>query len=149
MGNACLWNPESWTLESVIQLKESGIPLSSEIRNPQRRVQSPRLSWITSRGQLKYRQLMRKVTTQFSLGWLHVRILITEPFCTALLTKATVVLSWWGRGGGEGVSEGLALEMTASLPPCDGLARKYSCLSSLIETPTLRRRALRAALFAG
>lgn len=39
-----------------------------------------------------------------------------------------------GGGGGEGVSEGLALEMTASLPPCGGLACKYSLLSSLIET---------------
>jgi len=29
-----LWNPESWTLESGIQLKESGIPLTIEIRNP-------------------------------------------------------------------------------------------------------------------
>ena len=32
-GNLCLWNPESWALESGIQLKESGIPLTIEIRN--------------------------------------------------------------------------------------------------------------------
>ena len=53
------------------------------------------------------------------------------------------------RGGGEEVSEGLALEMTASLPPCGGLACKHSCLSSLTETPTLRRGAWRAAVFVG
>ena len=29
-----LWNPESWALESGIQLKESGIPLTIGIRNP-------------------------------------------------------------------------------------------------------------------
>ena len=32
--NVCLWNPESWVLESGIQLKESGIPLTIGIRNP-------------------------------------------------------------------------------------------------------------------
>ena len=30
----CLWNPESWVLESRIQLYESGIPLTTEIQNP-------------------------------------------------------------------------------------------------------------------
>ena len=30
----CLWNPESWALESRIQLYESGIPLTTEIQNP-------------------------------------------------------------------------------------------------------------------
>ena len=30
----CLWNPESWVLESEIQLKESGIPLIIGIHNP-------------------------------------------------------------------------------------------------------------------
>ena len=29
-----LWNPESWALESGIQLKESGIPVTFGIRNP-------------------------------------------------------------------------------------------------------------------
>ena len=30
----CLWNAESWALESGIQLKESGIPLTIGIQNP-------------------------------------------------------------------------------------------------------------------
>ena len=30
----CLWNPESWALESGIQVWESGIPLTIRIRNP-------------------------------------------------------------------------------------------------------------------
>ena len=34
LGNFCLWNPESFTLEFGIQLKESGIPLTIGIRNP-------------------------------------------------------------------------------------------------------------------
>ena len=29
-GNFCLWNPKSWSLESGIQLKESGIPLTNK-----------------------------------------------------------------------------------------------------------------------
>ena len=33
-GKICLWNPESWVLESGIQLKESGIPQIFWIRNP-------------------------------------------------------------------------------------------------------------------
>ena len=33
-GNFFLWNPESWVLESGIQHKESGIPLTIGIRNP-------------------------------------------------------------------------------------------------------------------
>ena len=32
-GKICSWYPESWTLESEIQLKESGIPLTIGIRN--------------------------------------------------------------------------------------------------------------------
>ena len=33
-GNFCLWNPKSWSVESGIQLKESGIPLTIGTRNP-------------------------------------------------------------------------------------------------------------------
>ena len=33
-GNICLWFPESWALESRIQLKESGILLTIGIQNP-------------------------------------------------------------------------------------------------------------------
>ena len=52
--NFCLWNPESWALESAIQLEESGIPLndwnpqrlesSTVFRNPPRGIQNPKLS---------------------------------------------------------------------------------------------------------
>ena len=54
-GNVCLWNPESWVLESGIQLKVSGIPLTIGIQNPSSTdkywnpvsgIQNPRLSWI-------------------------------------------------------------------------------------------------------
>ena len=31
--NFCFWNPESWTLESGIQLKDSGILLAIGVRN--------------------------------------------------------------------------------------------------------------------
>ena len=60
-GNFCVWNPEfakfflwngeSWSLESGIQLKESGIPLTIGIQNPSstdkdwnsvRRIRNPR-----------------------------------------------------------------------------------------------------------
>ena len=34
-GNHCLWNPDSWELESGIQLKESRIPPTIGIRYPQ------------------------------------------------------------------------------------------------------------------
>ena len=30
----CLWSPKSWALESVIQLKESGIPPTITMWNP-------------------------------------------------------------------------------------------------------------------
>ena len=65
-GNFCWWNGISWALESGIQLKESGIPLTTGIqnssstdknwnpvpgiRNPQRGIQNPRLSWISLYG---------------------------------------------------------------------------------------------------
>ena len=32
--NDCLWNPESWALESRTELKDSGMPLMIGIRNP-------------------------------------------------------------------------------------------------------------------
>ena len=51
--NFYLLNPESWALESGIQLKESGIPQTWDsriqvpgIRNPRRGIQNPRLSWF-------------------------------------------------------------------------------------------------------
>ena len=34
LGKICMWNPESWALESGVQLKESGIPLATGIENP-------------------------------------------------------------------------------------------------------------------
>ena len=65
-GKFYLWNPEKWALEYGIQLKESGIPLTSGIRNPpsidkecgtqymeprirnlQIGIQNPRLRWTT------------------------------------------------------------------------------------------------------
>ena len=66
LGNFCWWNLKSWVLESGIQLKESGIPLTIGIRYPSSNdresgiqylesgihgVESnPRLSWIPLRG---------------------------------------------------------------------------------------------------
>ena len=38
--NFCLWNPESWALESGIQLKESGIPITIGSPNSKFRWQS-------------------------------------------------------------------------------------------------------------
>ena len=65
-GKFCLWNPESWGLESGKQPKESRIlltigiqnPSSTDkygnpvpgIRNPQRGFQNPRLPWIPLHG---------------------------------------------------------------------------------------------------
>ena len=65
-GKMCLWNPESWALESGIQLKKSGLPLTIEIqspsstdkdlkpvagiRNPRRGIQNPRVSFIPLHG---------------------------------------------------------------------------------------------------
>ena len=34
LGKICMWNPESWVLESGVQLKESGLPLAIGIENP-------------------------------------------------------------------------------------------------------------------
>ena len=64
--NFCLWNPESWSLESGKRLKESRIPLTTGIqnpsssdkywnqepgiRNPRCEIQKPRLSWIPLHG---------------------------------------------------------------------------------------------------
>ena len=66
LGKICMWNPESWALESGVQLKESGIPLAIGIENPSstdkdwnrvpgirtpwRGIQNPRLSWIALHG---------------------------------------------------------------------------------------------------
>ena len=55
-GNFCLRNPESWALESGIQLKESGIPLTknpesstlnpkSTARNPESKTVLDSLTW--------------------------------------------------------------------------------------------------------
>lgn len=59
----CFWNRKSWALETGIQHKESGIPLTigigdpsstdkeSGIQNLESRVQNTRLSWIFYKGQ--------------------------------------------------------------------------------------------------
>ena len=65
-GYSQFWNPQSWTLDSRMQYKESGIPLMigirnpgfndkdwnpvPGIRNPRRGIQNPRLSWIPLHG---------------------------------------------------------------------------------------------------
>ena len=65
-GKFCLWNLESWPLQSGIQLKESGIPLTPwiqnsvftykdwnpvpVIRNKRRGIQNPRLPWVSFHG---------------------------------------------------------------------------------------------------
>ena len=53
------WNPESWVLESGLQLKDSRIPLKIGIRNPIPGIQNPRcgiqnpkLSWIPLDGSI-------------------------------------------------------------------------------------------------
>ena len=63
------WNPESWALESGIQLKESGIPLTIGMRtpsssnkdqnpvpgiriSPRRGIQNPRSCWILLHGMI-------------------------------------------------------------------------------------------------
>ena len=68
-GKFCSWNQKSLALESGIQLKESGIPLTIGIRNPsstdkdwnpvpeiwtdpRRRIQNLRLSWISLHGMI-------------------------------------------------------------------------------------------------
>ena len=69
-GKLCSWSQKSWALESGIQLKESGIPLTIGIRNPsstdrrtrnpvpeiwtdpQRRIQNLRLSRISLHGMI-------------------------------------------------------------------------------------------------
>ena len=60
-----MWNPDSWVLESGIQLKESGIALMIGIQNPsstdknwnpvpgirnRRGIQNPTQSWIPLHG---------------------------------------------------------------------------------------------------
>ena len=62
------WNPESWVLESGLQLKDSRIPLTIGIRNPSSTdrirnpipgiqnprcgIQNPKLSWIPLDGSI-------------------------------------------------------------------------------------------------
>ena len=48
-GNFCFWNPESWTLESGIQFKESGIPLTIGIRNPNSTDKPSGIQYLESR----------------------------------------------------------------------------------------------------
>ena len=48
LGNFCHWNLESWTLESGIQLKESGILSTIEIRNPSPTEKESRIEYLES-----------------------------------------------------------------------------------------------------
>ena len=48
-------------LESVIQLKESGIPLMTVVRYPKRRIQNPRLSWVTFLGDYSFKPDVRRL----------------------------------------------------------------------------------------
>ena len=58
------WNLESWVLESIIQLKETGMVLTIEIRNPssidkEAEIQKSRLSWIPLHRANKYRLFLK------------------------------------------------------------------------------------------
>ena len=83
--NFCWYNPESWALESRILLKESKIlpaigiwiqvPLNEEsriqnpgssIRNPQRGIHKPRLSWITLHQWKQYSFGTSNISPQFN-----------------------------------------------------------------------------------
>ena len=44
----CLWNPKSWALESGIQLKGSGIPLTIGIQNPSATDKEPGIQYLES-----------------------------------------------------------------------------------------------------
>ena len=44
----CLWNPESETLESVIQHKESGILLTTGVQNPSSTDKKSRVQYLQS-----------------------------------------------------------------------------------------------------
>ena len=48
-GKFCLWNVESWVLESGIQLKESGIPLTIGIRYPSSSAKGSGIQYVKSR----------------------------------------------------------------------------------------------------
>ena len=43
-----MWNPESWALESGIQHKESGIPLTIVIQNPSSTDKGSRIQYLES-----------------------------------------------------------------------------------------------------
>ena len=47
-GNSCLWNPGSRVLESEIQLKDNGIPLTIGIRNPRSTNNESRIQYLKS-----------------------------------------------------------------------------------------------------
>ena len=50
-GNFNLWNLESWALESVIQLKESGIPLTNGVWSPSSTDKESEVHYLESRTQ--------------------------------------------------------------------------------------------------
>ena len=47
-GNFCLWNSESWVLESGMQLKKSGIPLTIKMRNPRSTGKESKIQYLES-----------------------------------------------------------------------------------------------------
>ena len=48
-GKFCFWNPEPWPLESRIQIKESGIPLTTGLGNPSLTDKESRIHGVESR----------------------------------------------------------------------------------------------------
>ena len=54
-------DPGILALESVIQLKESGIPLMTVVRYPKRRIQNPRLSLVTFLGDYSFKPDHRRL----------------------------------------------------------------------------------------
>ena len=86
LGNFCLCNPESWALETGIQLQESGIPLTIGIRNPsstEKDVESS--TWNPEPTNLN----PESKTVLDSLTWGNTR-LIVEVLGRAMRTKITL-----------------------------------------------------------
>ena len=111
-GNFCLWNLESWVLESVIKLNKSGIPLMidwnpksgiqiplTEIRNPWRRIQNPILSWILLRRARHKEEIQRcahsneNTSSRFCVNVLKLMIWTGSIYFNANLTFSFACLS--------------------------------------------------------
>ena len=83
-GKYCYWNPKCWALESEIQVKESGVPVTIGIQNP--RLESSTLNRESTVWKPGSRTVLHGLTEWRYVCWIPLILFKCYSVCTVYFT---------------------------------------------------------------